>query len=325
METIKVLQNMEERFDYALYSKARGNENRLSDIVWAMCKSDKEFFKTFFEFCFPKENKNIELHGIDREVDHDENGRNDFNIYTNKGLYIVESKIGDTNINTQKYLPIVEYDSERITYIVPGNWNGNMQQLEAEKINVVYWEEFIETIKENFTFFTRKAELILNIQDKYLPPIEFVEKEIKIIEDFKSQFMSKNEHFETQTETWTDKNNPYYGYYCWASVWFGIGYNPLKGVFFCFTIGKGGKKVIGGDKTPKKLKELGPFQKSIKLGKRKDNNYYNYYFEVAVDDINNMTVDILDEAFREFADKIIVIEGTKEIPLLEYINYGRSK
>jgi hypothetical protein len=49
METIKVLQNMEERFDYALYSKARGNENRLSDIVWAMCKSDKEFFKTFFE------------------------------------------------------------------------------------------------------------------------------------------------------------------------------------------------------------------------------------------------------------------------------------
>ena len=80
METIKVLQNMEERFDYALYSKARGNENRLSDIVWAMCKSDKEFFKTFFEFCFPKENKNIELHGIDREVDHDENGRNDFNI-----------------------------------------------------------------------------------------------------------------------------------------------------------------------------------------------------------------------------------------------------
>lgn len=151
---------------------------------------------------------------------------------------------------------------------------------------------------------------------KYLPPIESVKEEINIIEDFKNRFFSKNEYFE-QTDNWTNKDNPYYGYYCWGSVWFGIGYNPLKGVFFCFTIGK------GGNKTPKNLNKLGTFQKVIKLGKYTNDD--NHYFEVQIDDIKNMTTKILDEAFREFADKINVIENNKEIPLLEYINYYRPK
>lgn len=145
---IKVIQNPEDRFTYALYSKAQGKENRLSDIVWAMCQSDKDFLKTFFVFCFFEitEDTNIELYGIDREVDHDTNGRSDFNIYTNKGVYIVESKIGDTNINIQKYLPIVENDNTRITYIVPEKWSGNVSLLEGYNIKVVIWEKFIEKI-----------------------------------------------------------------------------------------------------------------------------------------------------------------------------------
>lgn len=320
METIKVLQNMEERFDYALYLNARENENRLSDIVRAMCQSDKEFFKTFFEFCFPNE-ENIELYGIDREVVHGTNGRNDFNIHTSKGMYIVESKIGDKTINAEKYLDIVEQDSTRITYIVPEKWDGKKDELNKRSINVVIWEEFIKKdyIRE-LTFFTRKAELILNMEEKNLPPKTSVETEIEIIEEFKEQFFSKDGHLKQESH-WTDKTNPFYGYYCWSSVWFGIGYHPLKGVFFCFAISTDGDKIIGKDATNNNLNKLGPFQKSIKLGKYKNDK--NHYFEVHEVPINDKekALNILDKAFREFADKIIVIEGTEKIPLLEYINY----
>lgn len=321
METIKILQNLEERFDYALYVKVRGKENHLSDIVWAMCQSDKNFLKTFFEFCFIEitEEANIKLYGIDREMDHNTNGRSDFNIYTSKGTYIIESKIGDTAINVQKYLPIVDGESARITYIVPKKWNGNIDELGIYNVKVVTWEKFIKKIKDDyddkFTSFIRKAELILDVQDKYMPPIESVEEEINIIEDFKKQFFSEDIHVKLDCN-WTDKYNPYYGYNCWASVWFGIGYNPLKGVFFCFTIGK------GGDKKPDNLNHLGPFQKVIKLW----NEDMVHYFEVAIDDIKNMTTDILDEAFREFAKDIKVITNENvEVPLLTFIKYKRQE
>lgn len=323
METIdvKVLQSLEERFDYALYSKELGKENLLSDLVCAMCQSDKRFLKAFFEFCYYviTDDADIVLYDVCREVNHEENGRSDFNIYTSMGTYVVESKIWNTITNVQKYLPIVDGDSTRITYIVPEKWSGNVLELENYNIKVVRWEDFIEKIKndynEELTFFTRKAELILDMQEKYMPSIDSVKEEVDIIEDFKNQFFSEDE-FIKKNCNWIDNNNPYFGYDCWGAVWFGISYNPLKGVFFCFTIGKNQQR------RPVDINDLGPFQKSISLGKFKDESYY---FEVAVDDIKNMNTDTLDEAFREFAKDIKVITNENdEVALLSLIKYKRK-
>jgi hypothetical protein len=113
-------------FQWMMAFGLRMNENRLSDIIWALCKVDREFLNYFFRFTFEKQT--IEIDIVEREITQ-EGGRNDFVFYTNYGKYILESKIGDTTINANYYMTGVYLDSEHIRYILafdnPGRYGND--------------------------------------------------------------------------------------------------------------------------------------------------------------------------------------------------------
>ena len=292
---IKVLKDQQERFDYALYYMSnRGDENLLSDLVWTMCQLDRTFFETFFRFCFGEEANHLELYEIRREERYGTDGQNDFIIYTSNGKYIVESKIKDVKVKAvEKYLNTVGGDTEKIRYIVPIGWSECcIQILEEKNVKVLTWNDFLTVAKE-YSFFVAKADMILGLCEKYLPSEESVKQLIDIIEAFKNKFNS----WPGDNGQWKDGNNPWYGYYYWCYAFFGIAYHPLKGVFFCFTIRPSDDFYIASDpnKKSKDLSQLGQFDKLIKLGRYFDND--DHYFEVKIDNIKNMSVSVLEEAF----------------------------
>lgn len=78
------------------------NENRLSDVIWALCKSSPEFMKLFLNFFFGESiahESHIEIH---REFASG-NCRVDFWIKNEGITYIIEVKIGDTQHHFKDY------------------------------------------------------------------------------------------------------------------------------------------------------------------------------------------------------------------------------
>ena len=101
----------------------RMNENRLSDMVWALCQADRGFLVFFFEYIFDIQNEEIDVYFLEREAIQ-VGGRNDFLFYTSKGYYILESKINDKTINACNYLGYVNNEQGRIRYILASDNEG---------------------------------------------------------------------------------------------------------------------------------------------------------------------------------------------------------
>lgn len=308
----------EEALLYSIGLIKRYNENFLSDLVWANCRSDKSFKQDFFHSCF---NFNYYIYYTEREVSDIEKGRNDFHVYTEDGLYILENKINDTNLDRlDNYLELVKNDTKRLFYIVPKNWGGNTQLLKNKGVNVIIWEELINKMVNKYKLFSIIASTILNINQNnnvipQKPSLESVKPLIRICDEFYDLYFLKDDYKEKKDDynrnSW--KNNEYsYGYSCWASVWFGFTFCPTKGLFFCFTYGKGGMKEI---------KEYSQFKYINPLGKY-FNDEYNYY-EIK-ESIENIDLFLLENAFKEFASLINVKECTgKYTPLIEFIHFGK--
>ena len=138
----------------------RMNENRLSDMVWALCQVDRRFLQDFFDFSFEKTSNEIKVYFALREC-YLTGGRNDFAFFTSRGLYILESKLHDTSINTGSYLDSVKRDQERIRYILtfddPGRYNGwkidgNKLKSEVGRVSIEYnyvlWGEYAKHLLE---------------------------------------------------------------------------------------------------------------------------------------------------------------------------------
>jgi hypothetical protein len=95
------MSNMKNFFQYL--ADRLDSENDLSDITWALCKSDKTFKKTFLDFCFGGEINKIDDYEIEREFTQD-NTRLDFFIYKDRDnnkekKYLLEVKKYDQNIH----------------------------------------------------------------------------------------------------------------------------------------------------------------------------------------------------------------------------------
>lgn len=315
----------EEKFLYAIGVSKRTKENFLSDILWAKCLYNKEFLNDFFSFCFPSE-KQKQVYSIEREISFadEENGRNDFRIYTNNSFYIVESKILDENISNYKiYLKQVENNEHKIAYIISSTYKGESYQSIIKKlcnnnITTLFWEDFIKLCKDKFKDFAIIASAILNYDSDIMPQkpsLDELKKEKELCDDFCRNKLEKDMHKSGgKTEEWERENGYAYGYTIWASVWFGIMWCPIKGVFFAFGYGKGGNKVIDCDACNfKHIKPLGRYMKG------RDSHFY---YEINQD--KEITEEIIHNAFKEFASIIKVCKDNKEIPLLEFINYGTN-
>ena len=95
-------------FFQALAERAH-KENDLSDVTYAMCRSDAAFLKFFLDFFFKDAKLEIDnIRSLEREHS-DAIGRPDFWIETKDGeLYIVEVKIGDWNQHFDQYYNLLK-------------------------------------------------------------------------------------------------------------------------------------------------------------------------------------------------------------------------
>ena len=150
------MDNESKLFQWMMALGLKMNENRLNDIVWALCKVDREFLIFYFRFIF--EDPDVEVDILEREVVQ-EGGRNDFVFYTSRGKYILESKIGDTAINANYYMTGVHLEAKRIRYILafdtPGRYgkdwiisNGELSNSKDKNLRFKYkmWNDFAERL-----------------------------------------------------------------------------------------------------------------------------------------------------------------------------------
>lgn len=122
------------------------NENRLSDITYALCESNLSFKQFFLDFFFPNV-LNAENTVIEREHP-DELGRPDFWIRHGDTLYIVEVKIWDGNHHFEQYSKILnEKSPEKDT----GKRLGYIANYEISNppcpCRVHTWKDFAEKLR----------------------------------------------------------------------------------------------------------------------------------------------------------------------------------
>lgn len=310
-----------EKFLYSIGILKKQKENFLSDIVRAISLYNECFLNDFFKFCFPQK-EDIKAYSIDRETtcfsknDKNNNGRNDFKIYTTEGFYIVESKILDTDVSKYSlYLENLEnMGKDKIAYIV-SNKNPEYERirysLNSDCITCVCWEDFIDKIKDRYRDFALIAASILNCSSidnlKIKPRIKDIEKSLCDI-FFKNYLITK--HYDKKSgdvDEWEREGGYAYGYTIWASVWFGLVWSPLKGCFWSFAYGNGGNKTIKDSRKFKYIKPLGEYM-----------NDGFFYYEINSKN-SEMTIEILKESFIEFANIIDVYENSERIPLANYL------
>ena len=79
-------------------------ENDLSDMTYALCVGNSEFFQFFLDFFFRDSHLNAKEVDISREWDASDNGRPDFCIQDKvaKRYFFVEAKLWDRNLHFKK-------------------------------------------------------------------------------------------------------------------------------------------------------------------------------------------------------------------------------
>ena len=139
---------------FACLSERMYNENRLSDITWALCQvSDNfkySFVKFFFEDIKKEDCREIE---IEREKQQDI-GRPDFYFEFDNKVFLIENKIKDPNHHFHQYLQTCKepsYLGYITNYVIKDeddiNDNGNIikwKELYNEGFRVHTWEEFCD-------------------------------------------------------------------------------------------------------------------------------------------------------------------------------------
>lgn len=225
-------------FHYNLGSLKKYKENFLSDVVLCLWQTYPCLGEFIFQYAFPE--SGVKLFQINREFSNEE-GRNDFIFTTEDGIYILENKIRDKNIEKAKdYLSLVGNDPNRIRYIIPKYLEGVKQNLYVEyKINCIYWEDLIERLfdfsKKRNIDIQSQLYLISGILACFNLKLGFkekisLEKAKSIFEPFLDTFKEKGIDYESSYD-WVNGN--YLSIY-FHELYFCLKYCPVKGAFLCF-------------------------------------------------------------------------------------------
>lgn len=174
---------------FSCLSKRMYNENRLSDITWALCKVSDNFKYVFINFFFEDlEKEDCRKIEIEREKQQDE-GRPDFYFEFDNKVFIVENKINDPNHHFHQYLQICKeplYLGYITNYVIKDEdeiyENGNVikwKELYNEGFRAHTWEElydYMNTYIKNNSNALNDEEI--NFWEGYL---EYVKKVCSII------------------------------------------------------------------------------------------------------------------------------------------------
>ena len=133
------------------------NENRLSDITWALCQVSDNFKYSFVKFFFEDlEKEDCRRIEIEREKQQ-EDGRPDFYFEFDNKVFLIENKIKDSNHHFHQYLQTCKepsYLGYITNYAIKDeddiNDNGNVikwKEFYNEGFRVHTWEEFYDYMK----------------------------------------------------------------------------------------------------------------------------------------------------------------------------------
>ena len=147
---------MNERINIFFESMAERltNENDLSDITYALCKTDNDFRKFFLEYCFEEA---VDTDNLIREYA-DEGSRPDFYfIGRDNNEYLIEVKIYDRNQHFDQYNN--QFPNAKYAYI--SNYILNDEDLcEADKRALPLWK-----LKTWFDYYKKLSESAIKDKD----------------------------------------------------------------------------------------------------------------------------------------------------------------
>ena len=231
-----------------------------------------------YVFLQNQQNHGIKLYQINREFSSEE-GRNDFIFTTNNGIYILESKINDKNLDKARYyLSLVNNDPNRLKYIIPKSLN-NVKDTLFKDLNVecIYWEDLINAMFdfsiENGIDINSQLVFISGILNFFNSGLGFKEKEsledaVKIFEPFLDIFEDVGIRYE-RIDDWESGN---YLSIKFDDIWFCLKYCPVKGSFLCFCHKKNFKSLSFDYSMFKNIRCLGDYFHDTNL-------YYEMIFE----------------------------------------------
>ena len=131
------------------------NENALSDITWALCKTYPKFQKCFLSFFFNDidfDKNSIQLIREFPKTKKGVNGRVDFYFKINEAEYIIEVKIGDQNHHFSQYLTLFPNSKKKRGYITNYHLSYETNDYETRT-----WLSFYKRLKEKH----KKDEVIM--------------------------------------------------------------------------------------------------------------------------------------------------------------------
>ena len=129
-------------------------ENDLSDMTYALCVGNSEFFQFFLDFFFRDSHLNAKEVDISREWDASDNGRPDFCIQDKvaKRYFFVEAKLWDRNLHFKKYCSELKSLNEKQKKQVSANLGYiaayKIDKAEVDGCSVHTWLEFYTELKK---------------------------------------------------------------------------------------------------------------------------------------------------------------------------------
>ena len=176
---------------FSCLSERMYNENRLSDITWALCQVSDNFKYSFVKFFFDDlEKEDCRKIEIEREKQQD-GGRPDFYFESDNRVFLIENKIYDPNHHFHQYLQTCK-DPSYLGYITNYaikdeddiNDNGNVikwKELYNEGFRVHTWENFYNYMKTCMkTDSSTLNDEEINLWEGYLEYVKSVCSIIKI-------------------------------------------------------------------------------------------------------------------------------------------------
>jgi hypothetical protein len=122
------------------------NENNLSDMTWAMAKSNTEFMKCFMEF-FDFHDFTLDVPWDIRREQESEGNRPDFTVNQGVKQFIIENKIGDTNYHFPEYAE--QFPAASRAFISDYNLGADGTRAAASNgFCVRTWQQFIDCLKD---------------------------------------------------------------------------------------------------------------------------------------------------------------------------------
>jgi len=281
---------MNERINIFFESMAERltNENDLSDITYALCKTDNDFRKFFLEYCFEEA---VDTDNLIREYA-DEGSRPDFYfIGRDNNEYLIEVKIYDRNQHFDQYNN--QFPNAKYAYI--SNYILNDEDLcEADKRALPLWK-----LKTWFDYYKKLSESAIKDKDLVVGYLSYL-GEVIHVKEFEEMDISKisclpifigniekvanDKGFSTYSGA-KAINECYYGSFFQKEnfyFWFGL-YLPEEAIFIGLNNDESWITSEVKDALNKNLEKISETEFSEKPFYNSDGNHGDYWFTLKED------------------------------------------